>query len=253
MKKRVALHFSRAGETYARAADVQREVAGQCAALLPAGHFPLAVEIGAGGGVFTEALAERLSWDRYVGLDIAPGMLRAAAPRAEALYVAGDGEAAPLAPGRADLLVSSSTMQWYERPEHSLPANLRLLRLGGRFAIGMFVRGTLAELARVSRETGFGSVAPLPDVRDILAILSLMRDVRYGFQTVSYARTYPSVREFLRRIQETGATSTQRKRPFSRERWRAFQERYADLFGEGGGVRSTYRVLYLWGERCAGR
>lgn len=249
MKKRVATHFSRAAETYLHAADVQREVADECAGLLPPGHFPLVVEIGAGGGLLAGALAARFSWDRYLGLDIARGMLAGLGDDGRTLLVTADGEAAPLAPGRADLLVSASTMQWYERPEYSIPENLRLLRQGGRFALSLFVRGTLAELARVSAETGFGTVAALPEVHEVLGVMDSTRDVLYGFQTVNYTRNYPSVREFLRRLQHTGATCTERKRPFSRERWRSFETRYQDLFGDGRSVRSTYRTLYLWGER----
>lgn len=249
MKKQVATHFSRAGETYARAADVQAVVARQCAGLLPKAHHPVAVEIGAGGGVFTDALRKRHTWDSYIGIDIAPGMLRPLANRRDEILVAADGESAPLGEGVADLLVSASTMQWYVDPWRSIPANLRLLKPGGRFALALFVRGTLAELARVSRETGFGSVMPLAPFDDYLDILRATPGIRFAHQTLRHVRHYPTVREFLRRLQETGATCTARKRPFSRQTWQAFQSRYADLFGDGHSVRSTYRVLYLWGER----
>jgi malonyl-CoA O-methyltransferase len=249
MKKRVATHFNRAGETYAQAADVQAEVARACAGLLPKAHSPLAVEIGAGGGVFTNALRARQTWDRYIGLDIAHGMLRPLARHASELLVAADAEAAPLNEGIADLVVSASTMQWFENPRRSVPACLRLLRPGGRFALAVFVRGTLAELGRVSNETGFGTIRPLLPADDYQDILCAMPDVRFGFQTMRMVRTYPSVREFLRRLQHTGATCTERKRPFSRQAWQAFESRYAERYGDGTCVRSTYRVLYLWGER----
>lgn len=250
MKKQVATHFSKAGGTYAQAADVQAVVARQCAALLPKAHHPLVVEIGAGGGVCINVLRERHTWDTYMGIDIAHGMLQPLEPRGGEQLVAADGEAMPVREGRADLLVSASTMQWYEDPWRSIPANLRLLKSGGQFVIAVFVRGTLAELARVSQETGFGSVMPLPPADDYVEILRTIPNVRFGFQTASHVREYPSVRAFLRRLQQTGATCTARKRPFSRQAWQAFQSRYTELFGDGNAVRSTYRVLYLWGDRA---
>lgn len=250
MKKRVATHFSRAGSTYAAAADVQREVAAHCAALVPEGRYPLTVEIGAGGGLLTGLLRPGVSWDGYLGLDIAPGMLvpSAVSGPGEALLVA-DGEAVPLREGVADLLVSASTLQWYADPAVSLPANLRLLKPGGRFALCLFVRGTLDELAEVSAETGFGSVLEMPEAGLYGEILAAEAGIECSQQIIDYVRGYPSARAFLQQLQSTGATCTAGKRAFSRHRWEAFRDLYEHRFATAGGVRATYRVLFLWGRR----
>lgn len=250
MKRRVATHFSRAAETYAEAAEVQREVARACAGAVPHGDYGLAVEIGAGGGLLTELLRGRCSWRRYLGLDVAPGMLarlRPAGPH-ESLLVA-DGEAAPLAPGRADLLVSASTMQWYRAPERSIPENLALLAPGGVFSLAIFVEGTLAELARVSAETGFGSFLPMRPAARYASIVGAVPGLEFAWRELSVTREYPTVREALRRLQHTGATCTGAARAYAPSRWKAFARRYEELYGGQGGVRASYRAVLLWGRR----
>jgi malonyl-CoA O-methyltransferase len=250
MKKRVAARFSRAAESYEGAALAQAEVARACAAALPAGPSGLAVEIGAGGGLLTGLARARCAWSGYVGLDIAPGMLARLAlrgPREVALVA--DGEAAPLRPGRADLLLSSSTMQWYRDPWRSIPANLELLAPGGAFALALFVEGTLAELARVSAETGFGSVLPLRPGREYADILARTPGVRFDWRELETAQTAPTVRAALDGLRRTGATATPAPRAHAPARWRAFARRYAELFAVPGGVRVSYRAVLLWGRR----
>jgi malonyl-CoA O-methyltransferase len=250
MKKRVATRFSRAAESYAGAARAQAEVARACAAALPAGPCGLAVEIGAGGGLLTELARERCAWSRYVALDIAPGMLARLPLRGphEAALVA-DGEAAPLRPGRADLLLSASAMQWYRDPWRSIPANLELLAPGGAFALALFVEGTLAELARASAETGFGSVLPLRPAREYVNLLASLPGVAFQWRELEAAHTAPSVREALAGLRRTGATATPAPRAHAPARWRAFTRRYEELFPVPGGVRVSYRAVLLWGRR----
>lgn len=250
MKKRIATHFSRAAETYADAAEVQREVALACAGNVPPGRYGLAVEIGAGGGLLTETLRGCVAWERYLGLDVAPGMLarlRLAGPH-ESLLVA-DGEAAPLAPGRADLLVSASTMQWYRDPARSIPENLALLAPGGTFSLAIFCRGTLAELARVSAETGFGSFLPMRPAEEYAAIVGTAPGIEFGWRELAVVREYPSVREALRRLQLTGATCTGAARAYASARWKAFTRRYEELYGAREGVRASYNAVLIQGRR----
>lgn len=250
MKKQVATHFSRAADSYAAAADVQSEAAARCASRVPEGCYRLAVEIGAGGGILTGLLRERVRWDRYLGLDIAGGMLvPAAADGPGEMLAVADGEAAPVASGVADLVVSASTMQWYADPAASLPANLVLLKPGGWFSICLFVRGTLGELAEASEATGFGSVLEMAGAETYPPILEGIAGIEFSQELVEDVRVYPTVRDFLRRLQQTGATCTAGKRAFSRQRWEAFRQFYEEHYATPDGVRATYRILYLWGQR----
>ena len=250
MNNRGAPRFRRAAETTGGAAQPPAGGAGAGATALPAGPCGLAVEIGAGGGLLTELARARCAWSRYVGLDIAPGMLARLALRGphEAALVA-DGEAAPLRPGRADLLLSASTMQWYRDPWRSIPANLELLAPGGAFALALFVEGTLAELARASAETGFGSVLPLRPAREYAAILGAAPGIAFQWREWDSVQVAPTVREVLAGLRRTGATATPAPRAHAPARWQAFARRYAELFAVPGGVRVTYRAALLWGRR----
>jgi len=250
MKKRVATHFSRAAETYADAAEVQREVALACAQGVVPGRCGLAVEIGSGGGLLTGLLRQRVSWDRYLGLDIAPGMVASQLLQGpgETLLVA-DGEAVPLRPGRVDLLVSASTMQWYRDPGRSIPENLALLAPGGAFSLAIFAQGTLAELARVSAETGFGSFLPMRPAAQYADIVGGVAGLEFQWRELAVTRCYPTVREALGRLQRTGATCTGEARGYAPGHWKAFVRRYEELFGGAQGVRASYNAVLLWGRR----
>lgn len=246
--RQVAASFSRAGTTYSRAARIQRRAAFDCADAVPLGHYPVTVEIGTGCGVLTDFLRPHVMWDTYIGCDIAPGML-AAMPRpcgGEHLVVA-DGEEVPLHPGQADLLVSASTMQWYRDPARSIPANLRLLRPGGRFSFVIFVAGTLAELAQVSRETGFGHVVPMRDAQEYEWIISGTPGVTCQTRVWDAQMRYPSVRDFLRELKRTGVTGAGAGRAFSRSRYTAFCRRYEELCGGGTEVVASWRMLFVSG------
>lgn len=248
MKKQVATFFSRAGSTYARSAGVQAVVARDCAGRVPEQSYGLVVEIGAGGGVLTRVLRDRIGARCYVAVDIASGMLGAVASEAGVCPVVADGESMPLCDGAADLLVSSSTMQWYDAPERSLPRNLALLKDGGTFSVSLFVAGTLTELAQSSAATGFGSVYALPEAERFLSVLENVPGITYQHVVSDYVWEYPSPREFLRNLKQTGVNYTQSKRAFSRRAYARFLEHYAAHHASANGVRASYRVLSFWGQ-----
>ncbi len=162
-KERIRRCFDRARDTYVKAAMVQAGVAETCARNVPRGHYPAIIEIGAGGGVLTHRVAARCSHERYLGVDISPGML-AQIDKSDLTcpeFVAADAEYLDVAAHTFDLLVSSSTFQWYRTPERSIPDNFRLLRSGGCFSIAIFIDGTFPEITAASGATGFGSLLPL--------------------------------------------------------------------------------------------
>ena len=142
---------------------VQREVAVHCADLCPAGKYENVLDIGSGVGFLYGSLAERIEFDNYVSLDLVQPMLLEQKKNNSAMLVAADGENLPVRDNSIDLLVSSSAMQWFAKPEKSIPDCFSALKKGGRFAVAVFTRGTLAELADVSSRTGFGSVKDLKE------------------------------------------------------------------------------------------
>ncbi|NJB67158.1 malonyl-CoA O-methyltransferase [Desulfobaculum xiamenense] len=252
MKRLVAAFFSRAGASYCEAARVQREAARDCVSAVPGGHHGVVVEIGTGQGMATAMLRASISFERYVGLDIAPGMLAAMTERGpRELHVVADGECPPLTEGCADLLVSSSTMQWYRDPARSIPANLRLLRPGGAFSFSIFVEGTLSELAQASRLSGFGDVVHLRSAQEYEWIVDGVPGVECESRLWEVRERYATVRDLLRTLKRSGVTGAGAGRAFSRRCYENFETTYRRLHGDADGVAATWRVLYLWGRRVA--
>jgi len=247
MPASVGRTFSRAARTYGPAAAVQQAVAGTCAGHCPAGEYGRVLDVGAGTGFLARALARRISCRSHVALDLSPDMLRThreVAPGSR--LVAGDGEAAPFRPASFDLLVSASALQWFTRPERSLPALLRLLKPGGAFSLAVYTAGTLAELAAASAASGFGSVLPMRPAAEWLDILRAA-GVQPEWRTEKRLLFFPTVRDVLVSLQRTGAAFTPTKRAASRQRYAAFQTFYRETCATPDGVPASYAVLYAWG------
>lgn len=251
MKSRIRNAFDRSSRSYEKWAVVQRFVACDCAKLVASESYDTVLEIGPGAGFLTALLAPRVDARVYLALDLAPGMVK------KGIYstlpgvfpLVGDGENPPLAPGRVDLLVSSSALQWYLNPEASIPVNLALLRPGGWFALALFVQGTLAELEAVSASTGFGSAFPLRPAREYERIMSQINDISWESHRSTRIMHYDSVATFLRAHQGTGAKATPRMGKVGRQRYARFSREYSERFTDREGVRATYEILYLSGKK----
>ena len=240
--------FDRARATYERAALVQKRVAARLAALCPSVVHGNVLEIGAGSGLLTRELAPRCHGGVYVALDLAPGMLaHAAMPGAR--KVAADGELPPFRPATFDFLCSSSAMHWYADPAVSIPADLRLLRPGGGFAIALYVEGTLAELAEASRATGFGSVYPMRPESWWRETLAAMPGIVWEMEAARHTVVHADVREMLRSLQGAGVTHTPSKRVGSPGKYREFTRYYQSRFACDGGVVAGYVVATATGLR----
>lgn len=247
MRNDIRRRFDRAGAGYEAAALVQREVALRLAETCPQTLPGPVLEIGAGSGFLTRLLAPRLETGPYLALDLAPGMLRPAAMPG-AVKLAADGEHPPFTPGTFPFLASASAMQWYADPATSLPANLALVRPGGGFALAIFVTGTLAELAAISRETGFGSVYPMRDAVYYYRILAGLPGIAFGMEERHHVVVHPSVVALLKSLKGAGVTHTPGAKVASAERYRAFVSAYTARYAVPNGVTATYAVAYFRGR-----
>ena len=251
MKVQIRNAFNRASSSYEQSALVQKDVAGLCAGLVPCGSYARVMEIGAGAGFLAAALLPRIQTRQYIALDIAEQMVRKAIFRTHPALIplVGDGETMPLQERSVDLLVSSSAMQWYVHPERSIPENIVLLRKGGRFALALFVRGTLAELEDVSLRTGFGSVFPLHAVECYRKIFQNIPGINVTFSTRSLTMWYDSVPDFLRAHRETGARYSSKKGRVGRRAYMEFCRVYEDVYGCNGRVPARYETMFIEGVR----
>jgi SAM-dependent methyltransferase len=123
------LRFGAHADAYERARPEWPE---EAARWLVPDHAQLVVELGAGTGKLTRALAGL--GVRVVAIEPDPRML--AVLRDRGLEgVEGSAEAIPLGDGGADVVVAGSALHWFDL-EAALPEIHRVLRPGGRLAFG---------------------------------------------------------------------------------------------------------------------
>ncbi len=246
MQKQIQKYFDQAKDTYKQEAHIQKIVARECLQFVSKNHFDWVLEIGAGGGLLTEAATSRLKSKHYVAIDLSLAMLKTIQKK-DLIQIQADGERLPFKPESFDLLLSSSTMQWYQKGVHSIAENLKFLKKNGQFALAFFVRGTFRELAYASEVTGFGSVYPLDAARTYIDFFSRL-NINFEASQKTYTIYYPSVRDFLQSHKKTGARYTRQKKALSKKRYLDFCKIYTRTFGERGKIPVTYEVLYLWGK-----
>lgn len=249
MKKRIRKCFGKAASSYSDAASVQREVAARCAALCPAGRYENVLDVGSGVGFLTTELAGRIEFANYVSLDLVHPMLLEQRKVSNAMLLAADGEALPFKDESFDLLVSSSAMQWYADPVVSIPQDFMVLKRGGKFAIAIFTKGTLAELAEVSSRTGFGSVKELKEFSFYREIFLGMTDLNVQFLSSRHEVYFESVNHFLKNHKMTGAVASSGDISWGKNKYLRFVDEYERLHRGDAGIRASYEVFLAYGEK----
>lgn len=246
MRPSVAKRFARAAQTYVQHAALQDRIAARVAELLGDGPAGPGLEIGAGKGALTVRLAGRFS--PLIALDLTPEMLPD--PGAGALRLVGDGEAPPIKPGSLAGLVSASAMHWFADPIRSLHRCLDLLAPGGVFSFAVFTRGSLAEIDLVGRETGFGSIAPLPPAERWEEALGARTDLECSTHRAFHRLDFPDPPSLLRSLRALGVGGGHTRRVGGRAAFTRFLDRYAARFSTpDGGVYASFSVLHAWGRR----
>lgn len=224
-------------------------------------EFPLALELGAHGGILATELAQRRGIQTLVRCDLSAQMLRAGSGKKTGrcgAAVASDEESLPFAPATFDLIISCLSLHWVNDLPGALIQARRCLKPDGLFLAAMFGSDTLVELRRALLEAelaesgGAGPrISPFTEVRDAGALLQ-----RAGFAlpvvdmdaiTVSYRSALDLMRD-LRGMGEANA-AVERRRSFTRRstilRAAAI---YADQHADSSHrIPATFQILTLTG------
>ncbi len=248
MNSQIRKHFDLSTTTYRSSAIVQKKVADRCCSHIPEKQFFRVLEMGAGGGLLTDACIRVLKRSSiYVALDLSAMMLKLISWQNASLIQA-DGEVPPFRDNSFSLLISSSAMQWYRHGTESLLNNLRLLEKGGFFSLAIFVKGTFRQMKHATAVSGFGSLYPLLSAREYVQGLN-SAGLNPSWSVHEYTEYHASVQEFLKSHKQTGATYTSPKAGAGKKAYRAFCREYKDAYSTESGIPASYRVLYLWGSR----
>ena len=244
MKVHIKRSFDSSCSTYDSSCDIQRLVASHLASLA-AGLSKSILEMGTGTGIFTDEINNMYPVADVTCVDISHQLLCGAKEKYPSYkYICADGESF-YTKSRYDMLLSSSTFQWFENPAESIPALLRLITPGGKFAFSIFVEGTFAEMSILNKMTGFGSVY---DLRPDTAYKEILKGYDAQFETREYILWFDSVKEFLKKQKGTGATFTGASKFTSKTAYQKFIELYPELFGENDKIPVTYKIFYAHGR-----
>jgi malonyl-CoA O-methyltransferase len=263
IKQGIRRNFARRAQSYDRHAEMQRRMAhGLVAAvggsLARAGRI---LEIGCGTGYLTGLLRQANGMAQLVALDLDAALVAAArrrlgpGPGAGVAWLVADGEI-PLR-GSYDLIIANATFQWFTRPGETLAAYYRSLAPGGVLAFSTLGPQTFQELAesldRAARSLNLPAPPPIPAQGFGDRETWSHRLYRAGFPQARLARqmvtaTFPSVKEFLKALQATGATNP-RPCPFSPRLLRALINAYQTGYGSDGAIPVSYEIIWAVAQK----
>ncbi len=245
--------FSAAADSYDAFAFLQREVGSR---MLERLDYILAeprviVDLGAGTGEHTAALARRYPRARTYGLDLAEPMLKKMRKRSKWLRpirpVCADIQSLPFADNSIDLIFSSLAMQWCESLDETFEEFHRVLRPGGFVLFSTFGPDTLNELrqswAAVDECEHVHNFIDMHIVGDAMLQAGLAEPV---MDIENLTLTYKSVFDLMRELKGIGAHNVAHARQkglTGRKRIQAFEQAY-EKFRSDGVVPASYEVVY---------
>jgi malonyl-CoA O-methyltransferase len=261
VKQGIRRNFARRARSYDRHAEMQRLMAHGLVAAVE-GSRALArriLEIGCGTGYLTQLLRQANGEAWLVALDLDAALVTAArrrlGPEAGVSWLVADGET-PIR-GEYDLIIANATFQWFTRPGDTLAAYYRNLVPGGVLAFSTLGPRTFQELAdalaQAARSLKLPAAPPIP--AQGFGDLSTWSDrlSRAGFRKARLARemitaTFPSVKEFLKALQATGATNP-RPCPFSPRLMTALIAAYQTGYGRDGVIPVSYEMIWAVAQK----
>lgn len=201
-----------------------------------------ALEIGAGTGFLTRRLLEQYPAARWTINDLADEAAHFIVPYTEnkaVSYLWGDAESIAL-PAGMDLVVTASTIQWFDDTPAFFGRIASVLNPEGFMALSTFGPENFREIKAVAGDgleyyTADELTAMLSDRGfDVLEQLEYTKQLHFDTPV-----------EVLRHIKATGVNSIRKKR-WTRQHLAGFENRYRALFANpAGGVTLTYHPILI--------
>jgi len=211
------------------------------------------LELGCGTGRLTRQLIEAFPEAQVTAIDISSDMvLHAKKLCSKANYIEADAEkyVHSLA-NKFDLIVSNAAIQWFENPQITLKKALELLAPRGYMAIATFANRTFFELSSAFKNAyDFYGIAERHHVLPMMSLKELQNILPQTeiFDSI-IQKTFPSVRAFLRSIQEAGAVNSLGERfVIPKKVFKKMVEYYLTNHSDHktGEVFATYHACYIF-------
>jgi malonyl-CoA O-methyltransferase len=257
-RRRVRRSFERASPGYDRAAVLQTDVRRRLLARLEYVRLEpqVIVDAGCGTGHASRELKRLHPRALVIALDIAPGMLRAAARQRGWLRrferVCADAQRLPLAEASVDLLYSNLMLQWCDDLDALFAEFRRVLKPRGLLTFSTFGPDTLKELrsawASVDAHTHVHRFIDMHDIGDALVRAGLSEPV---LDVEPFTLTYDDTFALMGDLKAIGAHNAAAGRApglTGRGRLSAMSAAY-EHHRSAGKLPATYEVVYgqAWG------
>jgi malonyl-ACP O-methyltransferase BioC len=240
-KNKVQKGFIKSIETYRKHAIVQEAIASRLIGELrniSNTDFVAVMEIGCGPAVLTEKFFNFFNSNKYYANDIVEeyeDALTSLNPNIK--FLGGDVEQLNL-PAPLDLIISSSTFQWFNNLEAFLKKSYDALNSNGYLVFSTFGPDNYREIKDVENR-GLKYISFAKHER----LLSKYFDILWSDRE-TITKYFPSPLNVLNHMKQTGVNGLPGK-AWTKSDLKRFTEDYEDLFGTELGVPLTYQPLYF--------
>ena len=240
-KDKVQKGFVKSIETYRKHAIVQEAIASRLINELlrqPVSHFSKVLEIGCGPAVLTDKFFQKFNTDLYYANDIVEEYSDILSSiHSDIQFLGGDIESMDL-PDSLDLIISSSTFQWFNNLDGFLTKIHKALQPDGLLVFSTFGPDNYREIREVNGKglnyLSFGKHERL--LSDKFEIIWSDKEIITRFFSDPFGVLY--------HMKQTGVNGIPGK-AWTKSDLKNFKEDYQDLFGTDLGVPLTYQPLYF--------
>lgn len=203
-KRKVARRFASTRPGYDREATLQHSVGDKLVrhlvGLCGTRPFASAVELGAGSGLLTRLYTPLLHIENLELWDIAPVVMPDLPPHTSIVIDDAEARLPSIPDCTLDLVISSSTLQWFNSPVTALGEIVRVLKPGGVAALSLYVKGTYRTLAsRLGVSLNYADPGRLQSVLKGVRVLLA--------ETEEDIVSFPTTRQLLGHLRATGVNA----------------------------------------------